>query len=290
MKYLFFLFTFFSFQISLAQKTQTFKIRKYKVAVLSDSLRESSGLNFFNGKLFSFNDSGNTSELFQIDPQTAKIEQKLKTNLQNIDWESLTNDGKNIFIGDFGNNTGSRKDLKIYKIPFHESLILDSTNTISFYYPEQKDFTPKNLNNNFDGEAMIFLNGKIHIFSKEWEARATSHYVIDPENYTNQAAEKIETFKTNFMVTDASFFDDKLYLVGYTKLARVYLEVFSKSENDTFFSKVPKKYYLGSAFSISQIEGVAVDITGIYISGEQFKSPLGRKDGQLFFIPFSDFN
>lgn len=290
MKNLLVIFTLLIFQITFAQRTQTFKIKKYQVAVLDDSLKESSGLNFYKDKLYTFNDSGNTSELFQINPKTGKIKKKLETNLQNIDWESLTNDGENLYVGDFGNNAGSRKDLKIYKIPFRDSLILDSIKTISFYYPEQNDFIPKNLNNNFDGEAMIYLNGKIHVFTKEWNAKATTHYTINPEDFTKQAAKKVEIFKTNFVVTDSAIFNEKLYLVGYTKTARVYLEIFNKSENDTFFSKQSKKYYLGSAFSISQIEGIAVDKNGIYFSGEYFHSPFGTKKGRLFFIPFSDFN
>ena len=290
MKNLLVIFTLLIFQITFAQRTQTFKIKKYQVAVLDDSLKESSGLNFYKDKLYTFNDSGNTSELFQINPKTGKIKKKLETNLQNIDWESLTNDGENLYVGDFGNNAGSRKDLKIYKIPFRDSLILDSIKTISFYYPEQNDFIPKNLNNNFDGEAMIYLNGKIHVFTKEWNAKATTHYTINPEDFTKQAAKKVEIFKTNFVVTDSAIFNEKLYLVGYTKTARVYLQIFNKSENDTFFSKQSKKYYLGSAFSISQIEGIAVDKNGIYFSGEYFHSPFGTKKGRLFFIPFSDFN
>ncbi|WP_417428851.1 hypothetical protein [Halpernia sp.] len=290
MKQLLLVFTILFSPSFSAQKTETFKIKKYQIAILGDSLKESSGLNFFNGKLYTFNDSGNSAELFQISLDSAKIQKKLNTKLRNEDWESLTNDGENFYIGDFGNNLGSRKDLKIYKIPFRDSLVLDSTKTISFYYPEQKDFTPKNLNNDFDGEAMIFLNGKIHIFTKEWKSKETTHYIINPENFENQAAEKIETFKTDFVVTDASYFEDKLYLIGYTKLAKVYLIVFKKSENDTFFRETPKKYYLGSAFSLSQIEGIAVNKDGIYISGEEFHSPLGIKKGQFFFIPFSDFD
>ncbi|SFH91663.1 hypothetical protein [Halpernia frigidisoli] len=284
------IFLLLIFQTGFSQKTETFKIKKYSVAVLDDSLKESSGLNFFNGKLYTFNDSGNTSELFQIDPKTGKIQKKLQTKLQNIDWESLTNDGENFYIGDFGNNLGTRKDLKIYKVPFRDSLKLDSTKIISFYYPEQNDFTPKNLNNNFDDEAMIYLNGKIHVFTKEWLSKSTSHYTIDPANFENQAAKKIENYKTDFVVTDASYFNKKLYSVGYTKLGKIYLEVFSKSENDTFFTEIPKKYYLGSAFSLGQIEGISVNQNGIYLSGEYFHSPLGTKKGQLFFIPFSDFN
>jgi hypothetical protein len=289
MKKCFFLLIFLFFQIGFSQQINLLKIRKFKVAQLSDSLRETSGLDFFQERLFTFNDSGNTSELFEIDKNSGKILRIFKTNLINRDWEALTNDGENFYIGDFGNNSGTRKDLKIYKIPFrNDSLKVDSVKTISFFYPEQIDFTPKNLNNDFDGEAMIFLNGKLHIFTKEWVSKKISHYVVDPEISEDQAAKKLEDFNAGFAVTDASYWNGKLYLVGYTKLAKVYLMIFNKSENGYFFKSKSQKYRLGSAFSIGQIEGITVNESGIYISGEEFRSPLGKVKQSFYFIPFKN--
>jgi hypothetical protein len=72
------------------------------------------------------------------------------------------------------------------------------------------------------------------------------------------------------VVTDAAYFDKKLYLVGYTKKTEVFLDIFNETEPGIFFKENPKHYYLGSALSIGQIEGIAVDETGIYISGEKF--------------------
>lgn len=211
------------------------------------------------------------------------------TPLKNIDWEGLTNDGRNFYIGDFGNNAGTRKNLKIYRIPFiNDSLKSDSIRQISFYYPEQKDFTPRNINNDFDAEAMIFLNGKIHLFTKEWASRATTHYIVDPEISGSQPAVKVEHYKTGFVVTDAAYFAGKLYLVGYTKGTQVYMMVFQESRPGIFFEKTPIKYHLGTAFSVGQIEGIAVDETGIYISGEAFKTPLGTQPQSYYFIPAAD--
>jgi hypothetical protein len=286
------------FQNFVCQKAKTFKIKKFEIANLSDTLKENSGLNFFQNQLLTFNDGGNSSELFQINSQTGKIQHTFKTNLQNTDWEAITNDGNNFYIGDFGNNAGTRKDLKIYKIPFDSvnSVVRASSSNnafasqISFYYPEQKDFTPKNLKNDFDAEAMVFLNGKIHLFTKEWKAKSTTHYTINPENFELQKAQKIETFKTGYVVTDASIFENKLYLVGYTKKTKVYLQIFEISENTLFFNKPSSKYYLGSAFSLSQIEGIAVNSDGICISGEKFVSPIGKVAQKLFFIPHEKFN
>ena len=276
--------------LGFSQKIEKISLKKYKIAVLSDSLQESSGLTNLDGRLFSFNDSGNTSEIFEIKAGSSYIEKTFQTGLRNIDWEAITNDGENFYVGEFGNNLGTRKDLKIYQIPFrNDSLIVDSIKTIPFFYPEQTDFTPKNINNNFDAEAMIFLDGNIHLFTKEWITNTVSHYVIDKNLTENQPAKKLESFDTGFVVTDASVFENKLYVVGYTKNASVYMMIFEKDETGKlFFSKPLKKFSLGRAFSIGQIEGITATDKGVYISGERFSIKIKKVPQSLYFIPFKD--
>jgi len=276
--------------LGFAQKIEKLNLKKYKIAVLSDSLEESSGLTNINGRIFSFNDSGNTSEIFEITPGSSHIKKTFQTGLKNIDWEAMTNDGENFYIGEFGNNLGSRKDLKFYQIPFkNDSIIVDSIKTIPFFYPEQNDFTPKNVNNNFDAEAMIFLDGNIHIFTKEWITNTVSHYVIDKNLAENQSAQKLESFETGFVVTDASYYENKLYVVGYTKKASVYMMIFEKDNSgNLFFNRPLKKFALGRAFNIGQIEGITVMEKGVYISGERFNIKLKKVPQSLYFIPFKD--
>lgn len=276
--------------LGFSQKIEKLNLKKYKIAVLSDSLEESSGLTNIDGRIFSFNDSGNTSEIFEITPGSSHIKKTFQTGLKNIDWEAMTDDGENFYVGEFGNNLGSRKDLKVYQIPFkNDSIIADSIKTFPFFYPEQTDFTPKNVNNNFDAEAMIFLDGNIHIFTKEWITNTVSHYVIDKNLAENQPAQKMESFETGFVVTDASFFDNKLYVVGYTKKASVYMMIFQKDDSENlFFNKPLKKFALGRAFNIGQIEGITATEKGVYISGERFNIKVKKLPQSLYFIPFED--
>ncbi|WP_226064704.1 hypothetical protein [Kaistella polysaccharea] len=285
-KILVFLSFFYVLNISAQQNYEWLKINQFRTATLGDSLKENSSLDFFKGKLLTLNDGGNPAELFEIDKSSGKIKKSYKTNLQNVDWEALASDSVNIYIGDIGNNVGARKDLVIYKVPHSDSLELDSIYKIPFFYPEQKNFTPQNLNTDFDAEAMIFLNGKIHLFTKEWISKSTTHYVIDPQIFENQPAQKIETYNIGFSVTDAAYFDGKLYLVGYTKKAEVFLTIFTETDPDLFFEQKPKNYYLGSALNIGQIEGITADEEGIYISGEEFIIPLFNVKPYLYFIPY----
>ncbi len=279
-------FALLLFADGFAQQADFLKIGRYRVAYLSDSLKENSGLSFRNGKLYTINDGGNSSEIFEIEKSSGKVLKTIKTGLKNIDWEAIASDSLYFYTGDFGNNAGTRKDLKIYKIPYDNN---SAAQEIPFFYPEQQDFSRKVINNDFDAEAMIVLNGKIHVFTKEWASKSTTHYVVNPELADNQAAEKTESFRIGFVVTDAAYFDGKLFLIGYTKNTEVFLSVFNESEPGVFFSQLPKKYYLGSSLVIGQIEGIAVDESGIYISGEEFRTPLGTAKQAFYFIPADKF-
>ena len=73
MKKIILLFTLFFFQTAFSQQAEIFKLKKYRIAVLNDSIQETSGLNFFDDKLYTFNDSGNPAELYEIDKNSGKI-------------------------------------------------------------------------------------------------------------------------------------------------------------------------------------------------------------------------
>ena len=275
---------FLSFLISLhsfSQKTEKLPLRKYKIAVLSDSLRETSGLTFFKDQLYTINDGGNPNMIYEIDKNSGKILKKIQTNFPNKDWEAITNDGENLYIGDFGNNAGNRRDLTIYSIDNQQEI-----NVIKFSYQNQKDFSVNYLNHDFDAEAMVFINNKIHLFTKEWSAKKVSHYIINPKSSENQSVTKLENFNTGFVVTDAAYYENKLYVIGYTKKAKTYLMIFEQNDEGLFFSNPTKKYRLGSALTVGQIEGIAVNTDGIYISNEGFSKFIFRAKPNLYFVPF----
>jgi hypothetical protein len=83
---------------SFSQQSDQLKIRKHRINYLNEKIQETSGLNFFDGKLYTFNDSGNAPELFELNKTTGEIISILKINAKNKDWEALTNDGKNVYI------------------------------------------------------------------------------------------------------------------------------------------------------------------------------------------------
>ncbi|MGZ5188920.1 MAG: hypothetical protein ACXWB5_05745, partial [Kaistella sp.] len=97
-----FFFTLLFFSNGFAQQADFLKIAKYRVSYLSDSLKENSGLNFRHGKLYTLNDGGNSSDIFEIDRSSGKIVKTIKTGLVNLDWEAIASDSLHFYSGDFG--------------------------------------------------------------------------------------------------------------------------------------------------------------------------------------------
>lgn len=272
------LLLFVPFALS-AQRAHKLNLKSFKIATLSDSLRETSGLFFQKDQLFTFNDGGNSATLFQINKKKGKILGTTAIALPNRDWEALSGDENTLYLGDFGNNLGNRKDVAIYKITN------DSIVSIPYYYPEQNDFSLRINSHNFDAEALAFFNGRLHIFTKEWISGNTSHYTVNPEQNKEQKAEKLESYRIGYLVTDAAYNKGKLYLVGYTKTGRLLLSLFQDDGTGRFFSGKPQVYHLGSALRFGQVEGITVNAEGIYLSSERFSTPLGTVLPTLYFIP-----
>ena len=259
------------------------KIQKFE---LSKKINETSGLTIFKDTIYTFNDSGGENEIYQLS-ETGKILKTLKIpNSKNIDWEDMTSSNDCIYIADTGNNLGNRKDLKIYS--FNPST--NSTEILHFNYKNQIDF-PVNSNRktDFDCESVIYYNGKLHLFSKEWTSNQTKHYILHL-NKSNQVLEEIETFNVEMLATGVTIFNDNFYLVGYTRNGIVSLYQFEISNSsDLFFKKQPQKTYLGFSPTIGQIEAITSNSKGLYISGEEIKVSYFHSPAMLYFIPFESF-
>jgi hypothetical protein len=144
---------------------------------LPTALNESSGLAYTDGKLWTFNDSGNSATLYRISESNGSIAQTVTvSNATNVDWEDITADANYLYIGDFGNNTnGNRTDLKIYRISKaaigNAAIVSVMADVINFTYSDQDQTNlPPTGNNNteFDCEAFFIKDNHLHLFSKDW--------------------------------------------------------------------------------------------------------------------------
>lgn len=274
--------------------TSSSYIPAIKVDPITDSLIESSGLQFAENTLWSFNDRGGSATLYRIDTLTNILQQTVRLEAAtNIDWEDIAFDGTYLYIGDFGNNlNGARTDLKIYKFLF--SAIPDYQNNpnviipqqqitvINFKYADQVQPPVTNAGNNtkFDCEAMIVENEKIHLFSKNWVDNNCTHYIINSVLAGSYTAMPVETLATNFLVTAADKIvgQNLVVLMGYqnTGLGNHYLQILSDYTGEKYFSGNKRPIDLPNATVMGQAEGIcfATGKTG-YISNEKFTYPAG---------------
>lgn len=257
---------------SFTQITDTLQLQ----STLQD-VEETSGLIWYNDQLWTHDDSGGATALYQINPQTgATIRTVYLEGISNIDWEDLAHDNTYIYIGDFGNNiSGNRQDLKIYKILIEDiqaldTVTIDKIETIPFSYPEQIDFNQNNANtSDFDCEAMFIHNGLIHLFTKEWTREYTVHYTLPTSPTTTPLlAERINEYSVNGLITaaDISPSGEAIYLLGYGDVTesasppknQTFGLVFQGFSGIDFLSTSPQVVdYNGGYFINGQIEGVA---------------------------------
>lgn len=265
---------------------------------LQQEINETSGVEFYQGFLYTFNDSDNKPEIYKLNAKTGDILQTLKVkNAKNIDWEEIARKGDTIFIGDFGNNLGNRKDLTIYSLILPKDTVnnevsLDVFNKIPFIFEDQTDFSNKDyLTTNFDCEAFVYYAENLHIFTKQWGNNQTTHYQLDlSSNESPKIARKIETFNTECVITGADIFDNELYMIGYTKETFAFIWKFSHFLDGKFFNGQAQKTFIGFTPSIAQVEGIAVTQDKIYVTGEEFKYSIFYAAPKLYMIDRKDFD
>lgn len=262
-------------------------IRKHLklVTKLPSELSEISGFTVLHDTLIAINDGGNPAQLFCISTSPPYPTQLFAQNLEeNCDWEAIAQDSIHYYIGDFGNNPGSRKNLCIYKIEkkniLNQSVIRNEIQQMEFSYASQTNFSTALNRNNYDCEAMIYYQGKLHLFSKNWIDKATIHYIVPTEegNYSLTPAER---FDNCGLVTDAAINSKgELALLGYQKICGWYYQcfilIFPPSNNNYYFDNQPFKVKIGNSFRPGQVESIVwKDSHTLWIASEAFFN--GRK-------------
>ncbi len=188
---------------------------------LSSQVEETSGLIYLDGRIITHNDSGGEPALYELDSLTGEITRTVTvSNASNTDWEDICHDEEFIYIGDIGNNAGSRQDLRIYKISIADYLGSENTvtaDTIHYSYADQTDFTPANQNTNFDAETLISYGEKLYIFTKNWIDSKTNIYSL-PKEAGNYSIPRIDGFDSDGLLTGGTYNinSNVITLTGYT--------------------------------------------------------------------------
>lgn len=244
-------------------------IEKY---TLDDSIEETSGLIFHNNKLITHNDSGDGARLYEMDTISNNISRIITvSNATNSDWEDIAQDDNYIYIGDFGNNHGTRTDLKIYRInkAQYDSNSNVTADIINFSYEDQTDFTD-NSDTNFDAEAMIIKGDDLLIFTKNRGNHYCNAYRI-PKVPGTHVATQTSSYNVNGLITGAVYNEDRLeiFLTGYSEgLSPFIVYVSDFSNNNVFNGSVIKTNILGGGSQVEAIASIGND--RYFISREHF--------------------
>lgn len=248
------------------------------VSDLTMEIQESSGLLYLQNVLISHNDSGGKAELYELNNLDGSILRTvIVANATNVDWEDLAADSTYIYIGDFGNNNGNRTNLKIYRIELdafwntpNDTVYAD---TISFSYQDQQNFTSSPFTTNFDAEALLILDNKLLLFSKNWGNKWTKVYEI-PKQPGNYSLQLIDSLNVEAFITGASSSTTDLnaYLIGYDFSTAYFYKWEYPNFSETALHKYPLNIPSGYSY---QVEGVTeFNNSSFYLSSEALGSSL----------------
>jgi len=178
-------------------------------AELPISVYETSGLEIINNDLITINDSGNPPNLYYLNEDGEILFRRMFNELKNNDWEDLTADEEFIYIADIGNNFDTRENLRIIKTPINPDN--NTFELINFYYPEQDDFSFKQLSS-YDAEGLISFADFLLIFTKNRAKKTTEIYRL-PKKAGNYKAKLIGEIDIESIVTAADYSDETKMLV-----------------------------------------------------------------------------
>lgn len=266
---------------------------------LPANLSESSGVIYYNGKIITHNDSGNPNELYEMVPTSSTITRTVTlSGATNVDWEDITQDDNYIYIGDIGNNSGDRTDLKIYKISkaAYNASTSVSAETINFSYANQSDFTSNPQATPWDAETLISIDANnLLIISKNWNTHVAQAYLVSktPGTYVLSplASTLSDVTGNGDLITGGTYnpLTNIIFLIGYTSntstlnVLRPFIYECSGFSGSNVFSGTNTRYDISGPslgnFSYEQTEGIAyADANTYYVTSEAFDTGYGVAD------------
>lgn len=165
---------------------------------------ESSGLAWVHGLLVTVNDSGDTGRVFAVDPATGHTVGTTSWSEEPRDVEALAPAGDGaVWVGDIGDNTGSRDDLTVFRVPVGRGERTVEPTAYSLVYADG----PR------DAETLLAhpRTGRLYVVSKGiWDG----YLYAAPRRLSAGSANILRRVGTVLPVaTDGAFFPDGRHLV-----------------------------------------------------------------------------
>ena len=228
--------------------------------VLPKIINETSGLEFYNNNFITHNDSGGEPSLYVFNEmgeviETIGLNENPDFEIENNDWEDITNDNEYLFVADTGNNFGNRDNLNIIRISKGTDFMVDGIIEIS--YSDQESFFPR-PKHKYDAEAIIVIEDKIALFSKDRENLNTDLYLVDKNQNGSQILTSEVSYNVNTLITGGDYDEDRnlLALVSYNSNGNQYLLLFEKFKLNNLENNTFKKFKI--PLEQAQIEAVKI--------------------------------
>ena len=228
--------------------------------VLPKIINETSGLEFYNNNFITHNDSGGEPSLYVFNEmgeviETIGLNKNPDFEIENNDWEDITNDNEYLFVADTGNNFGNRDNLNIIRVSKGTDFMVDGIIKIS--YSDQESFFPR-PKHKYDAEAIIVIEDKIALFSKDRENLNTDLYLVDKNQNGSQILTSEVSYDVNTLITGGDFDEDRnlLALVSYNSKGNQYLLLFENFELNNLEKNTFKKFKI--PLEQAQIEAVKI--------------------------------
>ena len=242
------------------EKDQNFdSVKIIDTVVLPKIINETSGLEILNDVFITHNDSGGEPSLYFFNLSgeiinSIKLEKENFWEIYNNDWEDITADEDYIYIADTGNNFGTRDNLNIIKVKISDFSIDDK---IDIFYSNQDSFFPSSKHK-YDAEALLIIEDKIALFSKDRDSLNTDLYLIDDSVKEKQELSSVANFNVNSLITGGDYDSDTgiLALVSYSSRGEQYLILFEDFNIDNPRYNSFKKYRI--PIERAQIESVKI--------------------------------
>ncbi|MDA8547569.1 hypothetical protein N9K61_02405 [Flavobacteriaceae bacterium] len=234
-------------------------------------INETSGLEFYNNHFITHNDSGGEPTLYIFNErgeviETIGLNKNPDFEIKNNDWEDITSDNKYLFVADTGNNFGNRDNLNIIRVSKGADFMVDGIIEIS--YSDQESFFPR-PKHKYDAEAIIVIEDKIALFSKDRENLNTDLYLVNKNMNGSQILTSEVSYDVDTLITGGDFDEDRnlLALVSYNSNGNQYLLLFENFELNNLKKNTFKKFKI--PLEQAQIEAIKIiDEKAFWVTSE----------------------
>ena len=198
---------------------------------LQDRVKESSALAQFGGQTWTVNDSGDGSNLYQINEKTGEVVKQVHVNdVISYDWEELAQSAGNLFIMDCGNNHGTRDSRTIINVDTdtlmqaNDGETISAVSTVRFTMADKPEAELTRYMHDYDCEAATVVEQQLWVLSKNWTDLQSRLYRMDLVDISNSAANDSiiqvipsQTLNVDGLITAADYNAEtkQLVLLGY---------------------------------------------------------------------------